>query len=413
MVSKLLSGLFQQARDRIGSRRTKARRPERRVERRLTVESLEGRELLAVAILSRSWKELEFSGPATVSGNLSGKYGTQPVSGRFNGSMTLSGDLKYSSPTDAVGQGAAVGTVNGSITGYGALPTLNLNGDTGPGGMNEVAGRFSAVLPPSGALGVTTLTGTINTSNLTASGAISFTLYTTIRGNGSWSANVAPTNPEPLTVTTTAQWDAVKPGVIDVEILAGGSVQKAATRATPVATVSVYWGTAAGVRLTKLPDSIPILWNQAEGSYEISKLPVPPATAAKLLVVTTVGTTTNTVALDLPAPPTISISSVSVTPPATGFGDAVFTVTLSGNTAFPVSVNYATVNGTAVRKQDFTAKSGVLTFLPGESLTQTITIKVRKDATVANQNFGVQLSNAKWGTLDGTGKGIGSIIDIP
>jgi len=198
---------------------------------------------------------------------------------------------------------------------------------------------------------------------------------------------------------------------VDVHVDAGGSVQKAATRTTAVATVNVYWGNAAGAKLTKLADTIPVLWNQAGGNYEVSKLPVPPALATKLIFETKYGATTNSVSLDLPARPSISISSVSVTPPATGFGDAVFNVTISGETAFPVTVKYTTVNGTAVRGQDFTSRTGFLTFVPGGPLTQTITIKVKKDTTIANQDFYVQLSAPTWGTIAGTGKGVGHIID--
>jgi len=412
MVTKILNGLFRLAKNR-GSSRKSARRPASRSGRPLMMESLEGRELMAVAIVDRTFKELDFAGPAAVSGRLSGTFGTNPVNGTFKGNLNLSGQMAYSSPTDAVGQGAAMGNVTGYVYGYGNLPPLALDGETAEGGMKEVAGKFSATLPPQGNVGAVNLAGTINTKNLTAAGTINFTLNGTIKGNGNWSGSFAPINPQPLTVATTAQWDPVKPGVIDVEIEAGGSVQKAATRTTAVATVSVYWGTAVNGRLTKLPDTIPVLWNQASGDYEISKLPVPPAAAAKLLIVTTYGTTINTIALELPPKPTISINSVSVTPPLTGYGDMVFTVKISGDTAFPVSVNYATMNGTAISKQDYVVKSGVLTFQPGGPLEQTITVKVRKDATVANQDFYVQLKTPKWGTIAGTGKGTGSIIDIP
>lgn len=415
MMTNLLAGMFRRAKDRLVGRSTASRRQGKTGQRSLSMESLEGRELMAVAVLSRSWKEFEFTGPVVVSGNLTGKYGVNPVNGKFSGNLAIAGNMAYSSPTDAVGQGSAVGTVNSTVYGYGNLPTLNLNGSTEPGAMKETAGKFSAVLPaqPDSPLGAVTLGGTLNTKDFKVTGTINFTLSDTVKGAGTWSGTFAPVNPQPLVVNTTASWDdANKPGTVDVTIAAGGSVQKAINRNTAVANVTMYWGNAAGAKLNKLPDTIPVLWNQAGGSYEVSKLPVPPVQAAKLLFVTTYGTTVNTFALDLPARPTISVSNVAVTPPATGFGDAVFNVSISEASVFPVTVRYTTANGTAVRGQDFTNRSGTLTFVPGGPLTQQVVIKVKKDTTVANQDFYLQLSAPTWGTLAGTGKGIGSIIDI-
>jgi len=371
---------------------------------------------MAVAVLSRSWKEFEFTGPVVVSGNLSGKYGTQPVTGKFSGNLAIAGDMAYTGPSDAVGQGSTTGVVTSSVFGYGNLPTLNLSGTTEPGAMKEVAGKFSAVLPddPDSPLGVVTLGGTLNTKDFKVSGTINFTLSDTVKGSGKWSGTLAPVDPQPLVVTTTAAWDdAGKPGTVDVTIQAGGSVQKAVNRNVAVANVTVYWGNAAGAKLNKLPDTIPLLWNQGAGTCEVPKLPVRPVPAARLIFVATDGTTASTFMLDLPARPTISISNVSVTPPETGFGDAVFNVSISGATPFPVTVKYTTANGTAVRGQDFTNRSGTLTFVPGGPLTQQIVIKVKKDTTLANQDFYLQLSAPTWGVLSGTGRGIGSIIDTP
>lgn len=417
MVTKMLAGLVRSAQERFatrfGRRRSASKRSLASSGRTLRMESLEGRELMAVAIVDRSWKEFEFHGPLTVSGNLSGKYGVQPVSGKFNGNLNITGEMQYTSVQDAAGQGTAVGTVSSMIYGYGNLPTLNMNGTTDPGALKEVAGKFSAVLPPDGPMGAVTLGGTLNVKDLTVTGSINFTLMDTVKGVGTWKGTLIPDNPQPLTVTTSAAWDPVKPGVVDVHVEAGGSVQKATNRNTAVANVTVFWGNAAGAKLTKLPDTIPVLWNQASGNYELSKLPVPPVQAAKLVFVTTYGKTVNTTTLDLPARPGISISNVSITPPATGFGDAVFNISISGDTAFPVTVKYTTVNGTAVKGQDFTNVTGTLTFVPGGPTTQSIVVKVKKDTTVANQDFYVQLSAPTWGTITGTGKGTGSIIDVP
>jgi hypothetical protein len=121
------------------------------------------------------------------------------------------------------------------------------------------------------------------------------------------------------------------------------------------------------------------------------------------------------VVLDLPARPTISISDMMINLPATGSvstGTMTFTVSLSGPTLAPVRVRYGTVNGTAVSGQDFSSRSGTLTFNPGGPLTQTFTISVRRDTVVSTEDFFVQLSSASWGTLAGTGRAKGTINDL-
>ena len=70
----------------------------------------------------------------------------------------------------------------------------------------------------------------------------------------------------------------------------------------------------------------------------------------------------------------------------------VFTVTLTGNSSVPVSVNYATANVTAVAPGDYLASSGTLNFAVGES-TKTISVTINGDNEVENvENFAVVLS---------------------
>ena len=57
----------------------------------------------------------------------------------------------------------------------------------------------------------------------------------------------------------------------------------------------------------------------------------------------------------------------------------VFTLSLSAASSQPVTVNYATADGTAtVGGYDYVANSGTLTFVPGET-TKTITIVINPD----------------------------------
>jgi hypothetical protein len=58
--------------------------------------------------------------------------------------------------------------------------------------------------------------------------------------------------------------------------------------------------------------------------------------------------------------------------------DLDFGVTMSPACTLPVTVNYTTVDGTAVAPSDYEAKSGTLTFLPGES-SKHVTVRVNGD----------------------------------
>jgi CSLREA domain-containing protein len=90
--------------------------------------------------------------------------------------------------------------------------------------------------------------------------------------------------------------------------------------------------------------------------------------------------------------PSISINDVAVTEGNGGTVNAVFTVTLSGQSSQTVTVNFATANGTATAGSDYQAASGTLTFLPLET-TKPVTVTVNGDTSFeANENFSVNLS---------------------
>jgi len=89
-----------------------------------------------------------------------------------------------------------------------------------------------------------------------------------------------------------------------------------------------------------------------------------------------------------------------------------FTVTLSLPYDQPVTVSFQTVNGTATTgDSDYVAKSGTLTFAPGET-TKTITIDVQGDGTKeADETFYVDLfGNSSNSVLDKK-RGIGTILN--
>src|SRR5947207_9446773 len=61
-----------------------------------------------------------------------------------------------------------------------------------------------------------------------------------------------------------------------------------------------------------------------------------------------------------------------------GTADAVFSVRLAAPCRLPVSVNYATDNGTAMAGEDYIPASGTLVFAPGTTI-RTLTVKVISD----------------------------------
>ena len=140
----------------------------------------------------------------------------------------------------------------------------------------------------------------------------------------------------------------------------------------------------------------------------------------------TAGTTSNASATgsatitDDDATPTLAIGDVTVNEAA---GTATFTVTLSAASGLPVTVGFATADGTATAGSDYTAAAGTLSFAPGVT-SQTITVPIVNDAVYeGSEAFTVTLSaptNASIadisaiGTIvdDGTGPG-GTDNDAP
>jgi len=89
---------------------------------------------------------------------------------------------------------------------------------------------------------------------------------------------------------------------------------------------------------------------------------------------------------------------------------ATFTVTLSAPSTLPVTVNYATANGTALAGSDYTAASGTITFAPGQT-SQTIIVKTLDDtAYEGSATFVVNLSSPT-GAIITDSQGVATIQD--
>ena len=117
---------------------------------------------------------------------------------------------------------------------------------------------------------------------------------------------------------------------------------------------------------------------------------------------------------------TVAVTVTCVSVPAVSVADAVprseggtalsFNVTLAAPSTQQVKVDYATVDGTAKAPGDYTAKSGTLTFAPGETSKPVSVSSVEDALDEDNETFTLKLSNSVQGTV-ADGEGLGTILD--
>ncbi|WP_291414982.1 choice-of-anchor P family protein [Actinophytocola sp.] len=113
---------------------------------------------------------------------------------------------------------------------------------------------------------------------------------------------------------------------------------------------------------------------------------------------------------DTAPPPSLRIGDVSVTEGSTGTTPATFTVSLSAPSSSPVTVSWATGDGTATSPADFAAAGGTVTFAPG-SVSQQVSVPVVGDTAVeGDETFTVDLSAPSGATIE-DGSGVGTIVD--
>ncbi|MCB1211630.1 MAG: choice-of-anchor D domain-containing protein, partial [Verrucomicrobiales bacterium] len=110
-------------------------------------------------------------------------------------------------------------------------------------------------------------------------------------------------------------------------------------------------------------------------------------------------------------PPSISINDVSQAEGNSGTTTMSFTVSLSAPSSQPITVNYATANGTATTANgDYVATSGTAFFSPGQ-ITQPVNVTVNGDTDIeTNESFFVNLSGANGATINDS-QGLGTITN--
>ena len=108
--------------------------------------------------------------------------------------------------------------------------------------------------------------------------------------------------------------------------------------------------------------------------------------------------------------PTLNVSGVTVNEPDTSTVLATFTLTLSTASGQPITVDFATANGSAEAGTDFVAQGGTVTFDPGQT-TKTIDVLVNGDLSdELDENFFLNLTNPVNVGLNTT-QAVGNIID--
>ena len=97
--------------------------------------------------------------------------------------------------------------------------------------------------------------------------------------------------------------------------------------------------------------------------------------------------------------PSVSVADASVAEGNAGSTPLSFPVTLSAPSAQPVSVTYATADGTATAPSDYAAANGTLTFNPGET-SKTIAVAVAADLAIEqDETLTITLSGAVGATI--------------
>jgi len=187
--------------------------------------------------------------------------------------------------------------------------------------------------------------------------------------------------------------------------------------------VSTVDGSASGTGDYRPVTRLPVIFNPGESikSFRISVLANTPAETDETFMLNAVPVTpgfppispfTVSIAGNGAAPlPVISVAAASIVEGNAGTADCSFSVRLSAPAATPVTVSYATADGTATAAdQDYAPVTTLqtLTFAPGETV-KNVTITVNGDTKPeADETFSLVLSEPAGGTL-GTATAVGTI----
>lgn len=157
------------------------------------------------------------------------------------------------------------------------------------------------------------------------------------------------------------------------------------------------------------PGSISVLGSGVSRTVSVSPSPGRSGSATITLTVSDGQfSTSDTFVLTVTADRHLAIGDVRVE--EAGGGGAVFTVTLTPPSSQTVTVEYASVDASAVAGADYRATSGTLTFLPGET-TKQILVEIKRDQVFEpDELFVVNLHDPRNATLVQP-RGVGTIVN--
>jgi len=203
-------------------------------------------------------------------------------------------------------------------------------------------------------------------------------------GMANFTVSLSAPAPTPITVDFSTAGDSASPGA-DFEATGG--------------TLTFDVG-----EMTKII-SVPIIDDMVDEPSESFFLNLSNASGANITDGLAVGTI-----LDDDVTPEISIADVTQREGRTAPVNAVFEVTLSAPSGLPVTVNFATADGTAAAGSDYVAASGTLAFAPGQT-SRTITVSILPDMVEEpDETFTVNLAGAVNAVIV-DGEGTGTVLD--
>ncbi len=153
----------------------------------------------------------------------------------------------------------------------------------------------------------------------------------------------------------------------------------------------------------------------APGGLSVSYTPAPGYSGVDTFTYTITdaigGTSTATVSVTVLATPEVSVRAATLTEGDTGIVPGSVNLVLSNQSLLPVTVSYATADGTATAGSDYVAASGTVTFEPGTT-SRPIALQAMGDTLAEpNENLTVVLGGATNATIAANSGGLITIAD--
>ena len=342
----------------------------------------------ALSLVSREIDRLLFNKTPTANPVLSSQ--TNPVITGSIGGSDPNGDLLAYTVTQAPTHGTVVVDSSGNFV-YTANADLAATGgpDTFAFAVRDTGFHLNFWTPTTISVPVTlnVLVPQSDRQVLAARTASAATASATTAGTGSVSYSVGD------------NWGAGFVGKMDVKAGQGGLNTWTVSFTTPAQITNLWNGVVAShIGDTYVVTNAP--WNGKLANGQSASFGFQATTGAAGSAVT--GLQLNGVANTTPTttPPGVSVAGVTAAEPsATGTAQAAFTVSLSKASTTPVTIGYATANGTATAGTDYTQATGTLTFAPGVT-SQKINVPVLADTAVETaETFTVTLSKPTGATI--------------